>query len=226
MAAENPVAALYAATVGATKQCLDLIREIQKLNVWAPWMLDLWQHLIPEVFLRCHALEEAFQAKELSASAWNARNLLELAVWVAYCAQSPENAKRFYDDKARDVFDFLEGVKVLASFAGSSSADLQKLADESKGRIVNLVIADGYEAIDEAYLRVHKAAEEIGLGLFFTSLNKIFSKFAHPTAMTIFSFPDEAWRGEICSHLCLLGMTFANSSLAEFERYANSAPRS
>jgi len=35
-----------------------------------------------------------------------------------------------------------------------------------------------------------------GLGPFFASMNKLLSKFAHPTAMTVFSFPDESSRAQ------------------------------
>jgi hypothetical protein len=53
------------------------------------------------------ALQDAVSQTPLDTVAWRARNLLELSIWVAYCASSRERAKMFCEDAARDAIDML-----------------------------------------------------------------------------------------------------------------------
>jgi hypothetical protein len=46
------------------------------------------------------------------------------------------------------------------------------------------------------------------------------SKFAHPTAMMIFSFPDEPKRGQACGFFLGLGSVLCMASMMTFEDYA------
>jgi hypothetical protein len=43
----------------------------------------------------------------------------------------------------------------------------------------------GFETLDESYARVSKIAKDVGKGEVFKYLNKLLSKFAHPTALSI-----------------------------------------
>ena len=42
---------------------------------------------------------------DLAYVAWLARNILELRVWIEYCASSVANTLEFYDDALRDLVD-------------------------------------------------------------------------------------------------------------------------
>lgn len=90
-------------------------------------------------------------------------------------------------------------------------------------RIADQAEAVGYENIHETYQRVEHAAQQMGLGPFFRSTNKLLSKFTHPTAILVFSFPDEAARAEVCVLFLTLGSILCLTSMAEFERYAKMA---
>src|ERR1017187_6983609 len=43
-------------------------------------------------------LLKTMEQNEVSGAAWNARNLLELWIWLKYCAASRENARRLHED--------------------------------------------------------------------------------------------------------------------------------
>jgi hypothetical protein len=47
---------------------------------------------------------EAMKTQQFTAgTAWTARNILELHAWTGFCLESEENAKRFFEDSARDA---------------------------------------------------------------------------------------------------------------------------
>ena len=173
----------------AIKRGLDAVSELARANILEAWHLDLWQHLISEFGLVYKPLVASCEEKDIRASAWLARNLLELNIWLSYCVRSRDDAKRFYDDKARDMFDFLNHMEVLTNLADRPELLMTDLIEGTRKRIADEAETDGCEDIDETYQRVYSAAKEMGLGAFFGSLNKILSKFAHPTAMMVFSFP-------------------------------------
>lgn len=215
----DPVEQLQAHGLIAIKQSLDLLSEVEKPDILESWHVDLWQHLVSEFFLSHQALVVAYAAKDVSSCAWRTRNLLELTVWVAYCIQSSENAKRFYDDKARDVFEMLDSVKGLAALGDTPDLNLSTLIDETRTRVEEKAKALGYEDIDEAYQRVNNAAQEVGFGPFFGGINKMLSKFAHPTAMMVFSLLDEGDRNRACVIFLVLGMILCMMAMQEFEAY-------
>jgi hypothetical protein len=138
----DPNAPLRAAAIFAIQRNLGLVSEIAKSAGFEAWRLDLWQHLISEVFFAYGALEAAFTERNPAASAWTARNLLELTVWVAYCVRSRDDAKRFYDDEARDVLEFLDSTNwlihvdeaELVGGGGSGSKELDEGLFDGSGR--------------------------------------------------------------------------------------------
>src|ERR1035441_8256591 len=144
------------------------------------------------------------------------RNLLELTVWVTYCVGSRDNAKRFYDDKARDVFDLLNHMKLFVGLAENPDITVANLIETTRDGLFHRLPAEGYEDIEESYQPVHHAAQEIGLGPCFKNMNKMLSKFAHPTAMMVFSFPDEDSRAQASVSFLALGTVLCVASMAEF----------
>jgi hypothetical protein len=69
----------------------------------APWRSALTFDLVQSVERNCGELLETIGKDRLPATAWIARNLLELLVWVKYCGVSREYAWRFHEDALRDV---------------------------------------------------------------------------------------------------------------------------
>ena len=122
-------------------------------------------------------LEIARKSGRLATIAWLTRNLLELGVWTAFCANSEENAKQFVLDSARDLHDALDIPDGIFSDEFSfRAARCESLASAEK---------DGFETLDDRYSAVSKIARALGKGDEFKYFNKLLSKFAHPTALTV-----------------------------------------
>ena len=51
-------------------------------------------------------------------AAWNARNMVELAVWVRYCGKSEKNARHFHEDAFRDLKDIVFTLAQLHKLIG------------------------------------------------------------------------------------------------------------
>ncbi len=109
----------------ATKRGLELVVEVKKSGALELWQIDLWEHLLSEIGASYMALVALHNDKNVSAAAWMTRNLLELTVWVTYCVRSRDAAKRFYDDKARDVFDFLDAIEGLAKLGQKTDISIK-----------------------------------------------------------------------------------------------------
>jgi hypothetical protein len=137
---------------------------------------DVLQRLKEAVDLNMYELKCALGARPIGTIAWNARNLLELAIWSEYSALSQANAKEFLLDAARDAADILDIPDGLLSHGSGLRTARQGLLDKAK--------EDGFD-IEEDFTRVATAAKRLGRGVFFKHLNKIFSKFAHPTAIAV-----------------------------------------
>jgi len=128
----------------------------------------------------------AFHQRPLNAVAWISRNLIELAIWTIYCVESPENAKRFSDDCARDATDILS--KVPKGMSKDPDFDFKAARDE----IVQRAEAKGAEGLIGPFERVAKAAAEtLSHSEQFFWMNKVLSKFAHPTALWVMMSPEQ-----------------------------------
>src|ERR1700682_291513 len=58
------------------------------------WYANLVMKVLASVArVCCDLFQTTFQKEALPAAAWNARNMLELWVWIVYCSASQENAK-------------------------------------------------------------------------------------------------------------------------------------
>jgi hypothetical protein len=131
-------------------------------------------------------------AQTLAAVAWHARNLLELYVWAHYCRMSERNAKLFAEDASRDMVDVLTIAFNFPTHLTTDTADTQTIlreAQEAHGAIVKTANEHGFDAVDEEYKKVSAAAKEVGMGDLWKYLNKVLSKFAHPTALLVIAMP-------------------------------------
>lgn len=128
-------------------------------------------------------LEQAYNSRPVTAVAWIARNLLELGIWSGYCSMSEKNANHFFKDAARDAVHMLNLPVEVAKDAGLAFTTVrQELIKKGK--------QDNIDNIDKGFLAVLDAARSIGAKKQFVGMNKVLSKFAHPTAFRVMS-PDE-----------------------------------
>jgi hypothetical protein len=120
-------------------------------------------------------LENAVHTGRINAVAWLTRNLLELMIWTLYCAKSEENAQQFLLDAGRDLTDTLRTLSKIVPDPTAPKAALKE--------IIEWANEVGVETLEERFTAVSKAAEEIGKAGAFRDVNKLLSKFAHPTAL-------------------------------------------
>jgi hypothetical protein len=127
-------------------------------------------------------LERAYNEKRIWTVAWLTRNLLELSVWIEFCNTSLEHARRFRDDAARDLYGLAQAVQSLELHkTGSENSELKG----SQERLATFSRSWRIDRLADDFKRVSDAAEELGRKKAFADLNKMLSKFAHPTAFMV-----------------------------------------
>jgi hypothetical protein len=156
------------------------------------WQVQVLGALCFQVFSEYLRLQDAHSADRTDPSlvAWRARNLLELSVWSAYFALSRENARRLYEDAGRDANNLLDVFEQWGNGTESPDDWLVTIAD-AKSELSRRAASEGLKGLDGRYMRVEDAASVCGLRDMFRTMNKLLSKFAHPTAIQILGMADD-----------------------------------
>lgn len=153
-------------------------------------------------------LEGAMKNGRVSTIAWLARNILELSIWTMYCSESEENAKEFVLDSARDVHDALNVPDGMFSKEFSFRTARRENIERTR--------QDGFETLDDSYSSVSNIAKSLGKGEEFKYLNKLFSKYAHPTALAIVG-RDAETVGKVKEKFYMIGSAMARELLLAIE---------
>ena len=157
------------------------------------WYGELFAGLCFRVFYDYSALKEVYAAlppnDDIALLAWRARNLLELSVWTQYCARDQSKARQFFEDLGRDASDLLKAFHRWGEATNQSPEWFQHGA-EARDRLTAAANSRGVASIDGRFTGVAAAAEEIGMSHHFSLMNKLLSKFAHPTTMLILGNPE------------------------------------
>lgn len=161
-------------------------------------------------FVRLFECKERWQ--DIPVAAFAARGLLELLVWCRYCTGSRDQARRFYEDKFHDGMELYDSLGKLAEGQERQPGVLEALS-AAKRRLQSLAALNGVSAPGGAsHLRVSSIADTLGLGDVW-QLNRVLSKFAHPTAMIALSSPDHSGSKALVNFFQLTGIVFATESL-------------
>jgi hypothetical protein len=191
--------------------------DIDKRRAYEPWRLALLVDLVDAIERNCAQLLETMGKDRLPASAWVARNLLELLVWVKYCGISRENAWRFHEDALRDMKGLIDAHGKTSAAMGLAN-ETSAIAAERLQRVATEQL--GLDEIDSKYLAVAEASKAAGvdLGSRFAPSHRWLSKFAHPTAGLVHGITHQA---EACRQLqavCITqGVYFAAQSTIAVE---------
>ena len=130
--------------------------------------------------LYANDLVETYRVTRIDSVAQAMRNLLEVCIWTEFCGTSETNAKRFYDDAARDMRDLMEAVQsVYTSINKEPERKLAGMMDDLKTNAPKFDVDD----IEARYMLVNSAAGVVGKQLPHAMFYKAASKFAHPTAL-------------------------------------------
>ena len=166
---------------GATRLADDLVNLNAKYKCFEGWREQQLLKFIEALKLNAEELERAYGAKKAPTVAWVTRNLLELDIWIDYCNLSDTHAKRFKEDSMRDVLGFFDALHALA--VDQNGRGVPEIARAQE--LVQDAIQKVFGVTDANYLRTDQAAEEVGRKKQFACLNRMFSKFAHPTAWLV-----------------------------------------
>lgn len=156
------------------------------------WQIQVIAALCSKNFSEYFALKKAYEdqpVSEPSLLAWRARNLLEVSVWSSFCALSKDNARIFYEDAGRDVFDMYKAFTKWGKTTSQGQNWIDPI-EKAKHEISRRAMNEGIMSLDGPYKKVSRAAEECGLGPYFALGYKELSKFSHPTAMLIMGDAD------------------------------------
>jgi hypothetical protein len=199
---DNPVFSQFVVDAANIQECgrwaamkEEVVCLAKNPGVGNAWQVQLLGALCFQVFSEYRRLQDARTAERTDPSllAWRARNLLELSVWCTYFARSPENARRLYEDACRDARDLLHVFEQWGQGAGQAVDWLSAIAD-GKNDLSRRAASEGIGSLDGRYMLVAKAANDCGLNDGFKNMNKMLSKFAHPTAMQILGMVDDEKR--------------------------------
>jgi len=186
------------------------------------WYASLITKILLSVDRTCRDMLKTMDQESVPGAAWNARNFLELWVWIKYCAASQENARRFHEDSLRDMrglVDALSKLHTLRKIPNQFEASArQGLADIARNKV-------GLSSLDSNFEPVADAAKSIGLHDWFSANNKFLSKFAHPTAGLVLGImhQTEALRG-LQASLTTNGVYFADQCVIALEVIVLSIP--
>lgn len=160
-----------------------LIAENARHSRLEEWQESLLAHFIEILVGSSGDLYRAHQEKRISTLAWQARNLLELSVWVEFCTGSDERAKQFHEDALRDMFGWSQAIHGM--FKRKHDREHQELSvkiDELR----KFAATRGIPELADDFIRVRDVATALGRKDF-GALYKLYSKFAHPTAWAVHS---------------------------------------
>jgi hypothetical protein len=160
------------------------------------WYVQMFAGLCFQVCSEYSALESAYTENrkwDVSLIAWRARNLLELSIWATYFAKDRKNARRLYEDAGRDTFE------IFGKFEkwGKTTAQVVDWLDpitRGKRELSDRAAKEGIDTLEGGHFPVHLAAAECGMDDHYAVANKMFSKFAHPTAMQMLGNSDDVQR--------------------------------
>jgi hypothetical protein len=125
-------------------------------------------------------LNSTYQAKRTDSLAQAMRNLLEIHIWTHFCATEP-NAKRFFDDAARDMRELFEPMQAL--YTKVNDKPEQRIAASLTELITRGTNEFGIPEIEAGYTQLNNAAAVVGKQFEHAKFCKAASKFAHPTSL-------------------------------------------
>jgi hypothetical protein len=172
------------------------------------WYGELFTDLCFRVFYEYSELKEAYAEPppkdDLALLSWRARNLLELSVWATFCAGDRNKARQFFEDLGRDASSLLKSFQTWGKATNQAPGWFQKGAD-ARDELVKAALVRGVASIDGKFTEVADAAGEIGIAGDFRIMNRLLSKFAHPTAMLILGNSDvrKMWKDLVFANGCL-----------------------
>lgn len=139
-------------------------------------------------------LRKGFEEDEQTLMAWSCRNLLELAIFTKFALSSKANADEFAAHRLIDGLHIGISLKKLELYLnpGLTASTLDAVVEAFERQIRD----EGINP-NKRYLTAGDWASKVGMQEEYSTMNKVCSKFVHPTAWSLFTadigserFPD------------------------------------
>jgi hypothetical protein len=186
------------------------------------WYASLFIKMLMSVARVCHDLLQTTEREALPAAAWNARNLLELWIWIEYCSVSRDNARGFHEDALRDVLGLTDSISKIYELTGVRN-DFDAPARKT---ISDVALEElGLKSLDQSYETVRKAAVCVGMDHWYLICNAYLSKFTHPTAGLVLDIMQESEKLRDLQVVCTThGVYFAGQCVIALEHVILAIP--
>jgi hypothetical protein len=128
-------------------------------------------------------LRKAFEDDEQTLMAWSCRNLLELAIFTKFALSSRANADEFAADRLIDGLQIGTSLKKLELY----------LNPQQVGSALDAVINQFKKQMSDKgitrtkFHSVKELAKQVGMLDEYETINKVCSKFVHPSAWSLFT---------------------------------------
>ena len=128
-------------------------------------------------------LRKAFEGDEQTLMAWSCRNLLEIAIFTKFALHSKANADEFAADR------LIDGLQIGISLR---KLELHLNPELTVSALDDLIERFEKQMSDEGITRVtyqtaRELAKRVDMSEDYETLNKVCSKFVHPTAWSLFT---------------------------------------
>ena len=177
--------------------------ELKQSYNGADWYRDLLLCLVNSTLSEHVNLKIGYQ-RSTAFESWACRNLLELSIFTKYISLSEKNAKRFVDDR------LIDGIELFESFeAWYAYIDPQRQPPELDRILARLRAQKARAGLTVTrFLSANELAKIVGMEAEFKHMNKVCSKFIHPTAWSVLNALDERELRGMRSVLLISGVTY------------------
>lgn len=178
--------------------------------------------LSSEAMMAYIPLMKHIEEKNVQYAALAVRNLLEVAIWTEYCGKSKENAERFFGDAVRDVNGIMAACNRMSELATVLPDNWDSDRSAAESSLKRMAARVGIQEFDPNFLPVSEAAKEISpeIGIVFSKLNTILSKFVHPTAFSVKSVLPPKTVASLTSMFLPIGAQLITDLLSEVSKVA------
>lgn len=191
--------------------------ELEQSDTEARWYRDLLLCLV-NATLREHLNLKIGYQRSTAFLSWACRNLLEISILAEYVSLSEGNARRFVDDRIIDGIEMFESFEAWYNFV-----DPQRHSPELDQILAKLRAQKARAGLTvRKSLRTNELAQRVGMEAKFRHMNKVCSKFVHPTAWSALNALNEDELRGMRSILLTSGVTYGLQICTTFRSHVTS----
>lgn len=207
-------------------RCSDLVKKIEdpELRIFSTSIQrSVFTLLLSALVTEYECLIYDYNSNERSSRAlfaWRARNLLEINTLCRYCCADDNNAEEIFREGAIDQLNLEDAFENFARKT-KQPKEYFEVIENKKRTIREQAEKFGINDIDSKpkYRGLRDIASHIGFKDEFLIHNKILSKFAHPTAMLLFSDESQQSSSKRAFYFVSQGSIYFQDAFARLENF-------